>query len=182
MEQSQFCEHSVKQKIEGKWILRRILYIALPVFLLLLFSFVGLAQKNILPYFVVALLLDIPLFFFTWRTTRLEYEYTMTGGILVFSHICGGTARKVIFEQDLKSIHAAFPYTSEKGRETLQKYAPEVQYYALPSVNADANTDSDIWCCLFENEDGKRTAFYFELTDKAYRFLRTYAPAQTARR
>ncbi|MBO5269808.1 MAG: hypothetical protein J6B77_03415 [Clostridia bacterium] len=178
MEQSQFCEHSVKQKIEGKWVLKRVLYIALPVSLLLLFTFVGLVQKNVLPYIVVALLVDVPLFLFTWRTTKLEYEYTMTGGVLTFSHVYGGSSRKLIFETDLKTIHAAFAYASEKGRKALNEYAPEVQYFALPSENEADNAEREVWCCLFEGEDGKRTAFYFELTDKAYRFLRTYAPTR----
>lgn len=182
MEHSQFCEHSVKQKTEGKLIVKRALLVALYVFIPLLFTFIGLAQKNFLPYLAVALLIDLPTVLVTWRRTRIEYEYSMTGGLLVFSIVYGGSARKTVFEQDLRSIAAAFPYGSEEGRKRLGEYAPEVQHFALATQSEEENAEKEIWCCLFESDEGKRTAFYFELTDTAYRFLRLYANAATAPR
>ena len=182
MEHSQFCEHSVRQRIEGKWIAKRVGLILLYAFLPLLFTLVGLAQKNFLPFLVVALLIDLPLYLVTWRRTRVEYEYSMTGGLLVFSLVYGGSARKTVFEQELRSIEAAFPYGSEKGQKRLTDYAPEVQYFALATQSEEENAGKEIWCCLFENDDGKHAAFYFELTDTAYRFLRLYAGTVTAPR
>ena len=160
----------------------RVGLVALYVFIPLLAAFLGPIFKGLVPFLAVGLLLDLAVFLLTWRRTRVEYEYAMTGGILTFSEIYGGSTRKPIFEKSLKSITAAFPYGSERGMKQLEGYAPEKQYYALASRDAEVNKDKEIWCCLFENEDGERSAFYFELTDVAYRYLRSYANAVTAQR
>ena len=182
MESTRICEHSVKQKIEGKWIAMRAGLIALYLFLPLLFTFTGLVQKNFLPFLVVSLLVDLPIIFLTWRKTVLEYEYSMTGGVLTFSRIYGGTSRSIVFEIGMDAVKAAFPYGSEAGRKRLTEYAPEVQYFALATQDEESNAQTEIWCCLFEGEDGKHTAFYFELTDTAYKFLRSYAGGVTSPR
>ena len=182
MEITQFCEHAVKQKTEGKWIAKRVGLIVIYSFILLFAALLGLLYQNILPFLVVAALIEIGLIPLTWRRTVVEYEYAMTGGILTFSHIYGGSGHREIFSVELRSIEAAFPYRSETGMKRLNEYAPEKQYFALASENEEENRNKEIWCCLFENEDGKRSAFYFELTDTAYRFLRMYANSATASR
>lgn len=176
------CEYSVRQRIEGKWVLIRAGLIALYIFIPLFAAFLGPIFKNLVAFAAVGILIDVPVVLLTWRRTRVEYEYAMTGGTLVFSEIYGGSTRKPIFETELKTISAAFPYDSEKGRRQLSDYAPEVQYYALSTTDEERNREKEIWCCLFLGEDGKRSAFYFELTDTAYRYLRSYANAQTAGR
>lgn len=180
MEITQFCEHAVKQKTEGKWIAKRVGLIGLYTFILLVAALLGLLYKNILPFVVVAGLIECAIVPLTWRRTVLEYEYSMTGGVLTFTHIYGGSGHKHIFSVDLRSIEAAFPYRSEMGMKRLNEYTPEKQYFALASENEEENRDKEIWCCLFEDEDGKKTAFYFELTDTAYRFLKMYANSVTA--
>ncbi|MBR2908416.1 MAG: hypothetical protein IKC26_11110 [Clostridia bacterium] len=182
MEYSQICEHTVKQKLGGAQIALRIVFILLYTFILFVSTMLGLVWQALVPAITVAVLIDIPLFLVTWRKTRVEYEYTMTGGVLVFSRIYGGSARRVVFEQDMREIKAAFPYGSTDSTRILSKYAPEKQYFALSSQNADENRGKEIWCCIFEEEDEKTAAFYFELTDNAYRFLRTYAGSTTAKR
>ena len=182
MDNSQICEHSVKQKLEGKWILRRVLLIALYVFIGLVAALLGLIFKNPIPFIVVGGILIFALHLLLWRMTKLEYEYSMTGGELVFSRIYGGAARRIVFRQNLNEIDAAFPYKSEKGTKRMNEYAPEVQYFALSTQDEEENAGKEIWCCLFENDEGKRSAFFFELTDKAYRMLRFYASAATAAR
>ena len=102
LENTQFCEHAVKQKLEGKWIAKRIGLIVLYGFILLVAAFLGLLYKNILPFLVVAALIEVGLIPLTWRRTKLEYEYTMTGGILTFSYIYGGSSQKLIFEVEQK--------------------------------------------------------------------------------
>lgn len=157
----------------------RVLLVAGYVLLPLVAALVGLAAKNFLPFVAVAGLLDIPFVLLTFRRTKLEYEYAMTGGLLTFSYIYGGATRRLIFETALSDLRAAFPYASPTAGKRIGDYAPEVQYFALETQDAAENANKEIWCCLFENEGGKRAAFYFELTDAAYRCLRTYATAAT---
>lgn len=184
MEHSQFCEHAVKQKLEGKQIAIRIALIALYAFILFAAVMLGLVWKSVLPCAVVAVLMDLSLHLLLWRRTKVEYEYSMTGGVLVFSRIYGGSARKVVFEISLREIEAAFPYEGETAQKLLEEYAPEVQYFALATQNAAENRGKEIWCCIFETDDeeSKTVAFYFELTDNAYKFLRAYAGNVTANR
>lgn len=182
MEYSQICEHTVKERIEGTQIALRIAFILLYVLIVFVAMMLGLVWQALVPAVTVAVLIDIPLFLVTWRRTCVEYEYSMTGGVLVFSRIYGGSTRRVVFELNMREIKAAFPYGSADGTRMLSKYAPEKQFFALSSQNADVNRGKEIWCCIFDSEDEKTAAFYFELTDNAYRFLKTYAGSATAKR
>ena len=182
MENSLICEYAVKQRLEGKWIIKRALWIALYVLIGLLSSVIGLLMQNVVPFAAVGAMIAFTVYSLTFRLTKVEYEYAMTGGLLVFSIIYGGSAKKTVFTKNLSSIEAAFPYKGEKAAEMLEKYAPEVQYFALSTTETDENDDREVWCCLFENEDGKKAVFFFELCDKAYRCLKTYAPSATGKR
>ena len=182
MEYSQICEHTVKEKLGGAQIALRVGLVLLYAFILFAAMMLGLVWQALVPCLAVAVLIDIPLFLVTWRRTRVEYEYTMTGGILVFSRIYGGSVRKVVFELNMREIKAAFPYGNTDGMKTLSKHAPEKQYFALSSQNAEDNPGQEIWCCIFDGEDDKTAAFYFELTDNAYRFLKLYAGGAVAKR
>lgn len=182
MENSQICEYSVKQRIEGKWILKRGLLIALYVLIGLLSSVIGLLMQNVVPFAAIGMILAFTTYTLTWRLTKVEYEYAMTGGLLIFSIIYGGSAKRTVFTKNLASIEAAFAYKSEKAVKMLEKYAPEVQYFALSTTETDETDEREVWCCLFENEDGKKSVFFFELCDKAYRCLKTYAPSATGKR
>ena len=182
MEHSQFCEHAVKKKLAGPQIAARVGLIALYVLLLFVSTMLGLVWGAVLPCAVVALLIDLAIHLLLWKRTQIEYEYAMTGGVLTFSRIYGKSARHVVFSVNMKELQAAFPYGSAAGERLLGEYAPEVQHFALATQNAEDNKEKEIWCCIFEDEDEKTVAFYFELTDNAYRFLKIYASGVTEKR
>ena len=181
MEHSQFCEHAVKKKLSGGMIALRVAIAAVGSVILLLAFLLGLVWKYPLPVTVVTLLIELPIAILLWRRTSVELEYSMTGGVLVFSEIYAKSARRIVFEKSLGEIKAAFPYGGEQGSRRLAEFAPETEYFALSSNNAADNEGKEIFCCIFEN-GGRTSAFYFELTDTAYRFLRLYAGSVTAKR
>ena len=93
MEEFQTYEYAVKQRIEGKWIAARIGLILLYILFVIGWILFGLKTG------FVPLLCHIPLtlwmlVFFTWRYTSVEYEYSVTSGILTFSKIYSGRFRK----------------------------------------------------------------------------------------
>lgn len=182
MEHSQFCEHAVKKKLDGTALALRILIISVCTVVLLFALMLGLVWENPLPTLVVAALVTVPLGILFWRRTIIELEYSMTGGVLVFSRIYAKSARRIVFEKSLGEIKAAFPYGGEYGARRLFGYAPEIEHFALFSKNAEDNKDKEVFCCIFLDDEGKTNAFYFELTNNAYRFLKTYAGNVTAKR
>lgn len=182
MYQSQICEYAVKQKTEGIWIRRKILLVVLYAVILLVFPVFDLLLRTFPGFLMIGAIVDFALYGVTWRYTKVEYEYAMMGGVLSFSKIYGGNARKLMFETPMSSIDAVFPYHSEKGKAKLEAYAPEEQYFALSTRQTDENDDREIWCCLFRNENDTRAAFYFEMCDKAYVVFRQSCPAVTAAR
>ena len=182
MEQSQFCEHAVKKKLDGAAIALRILIITVCTVILLSALMLGLVWEYPIPTVIAAALVSVPIAILFWRRTALELEYSMTGGVLVFSRIYAKSARRIVFEKNLGEIKAAFPYGSEYGMRRLSEYAPEIEHFALSSINAEDNSGKEIFCCIFIDDAGRTNAFYFELTNNAYRFLKTYAGSATEKR
>ncbi len=182
MEYSQFCEHAVKKKLSGSAIALRVAIVAVGSLILLCAFMVGLVWKKPLPALAVAALIVIPIAVLLWRRTVVELEYSMTGGVLTFSRIYAKSARQIVFELNLEEIKAAFPYGGDDGTRRLAQYAPTVEHFALASDNASDNEGKELFCCIFDDDDGKTNAFYFELTDNAYRLLRLYAGGVTAKR
>ena len=182
MEHSQFCEHAVKKRLDGAAIALRALIIVFSAVILLAALMLGLVWGYPLPTVTATALVVVPIAILFWRRTVVELEYSMTGGTLVFSQIYAKSARRIVFEKSLGEIKAAFPYGGEYGMRRLSEYAPEIEHFALSSKNAEDNKDKEIFCCIFLDDEGKTNAFYFELTNNAYRFLKTYAGSVTAKR
>ena len=182
MEHSQFCEYAVKKKLDGGTIALRITIVTVGVAILFFSLLLGLVWENPLPTVAVTLLIEAPIIVLLLKRTSVELEYSMTGGTLVFSKIYAKSTRRIVFEKNLSDIRAAFPYGGEYGTRRLIEFAPEIEHFALPSKNTEDNANTEIFCCIFDDDEGKTNAFYFALTDTAYRFLKLYAGGVTAKR
>lgn len=116
----------------------------------------------------VALLIVV---YFTWRYTKIEYEYSITSGILTFSEIYGGRSRKTIVEFRLKDCVDIAPISEQ---DKLDDFGAEVSYVALSEKDAP-----DAYFATFENEKGRKCVFFFEATEKALKICRFYNPSHT---
>ncbi len=174
MNGSQSYEHSVKQKTEGIWIVRRILLVTLYVVFAGIWIVIGFRTAYIFPLAVISVILTWTLVFFTWKYVKVEYEYSVTSGVLTFSKIYGKRKRKVIFETLIKNAFLISPY---KGVyiERAGKFRTQRVYNALPSSSGNQNA----YIMIFEDDDEEKAAFLFEGDEKVLNIFKSYNPSST---
>jgi len=171
-------EHAVKQKIEGKWRLARIGLVALYVFFTL--SWVLLFIAVSIPHLIAILPLFLwMLVFFTWRYVCVEYEYSITSGVLTFSKIYNNRTRRKVLELTLRDAVSIAPLDGASHSERATAWHPEREFSAISSLRAP-----DIYIILFEltdkrKKEKRRAIFYFEPTAKALQICRFYNPSAT---
>ena len=167
-------EYVVQRKNKGSQKLKpAFLIIGYIIFALLALAFAVRSRLGA-PLVALAPLALALIVFLTWRYTKIEYEYSITSGILTFSEIYGGKSRKTIAEFRLKDCTAIAPLSDPDKRALAERYNAEISYIALSQKDA-----RDAYFATFENEKGKRCIFFFEATEKALKICRFYNPANT---
>ena len=168
-------EFVVAQKAEGRFLRRRILFLLLYAVYVIAFLGIGIITRIGIPLVALVPVTTWILIFFTWRYVQVEYEYSMTSGILVFTEIYGGRSRKKMMEVHIKDATAILPLSDPRTEVTVDCFAPDVVYSAVPSVNAE-----DTYVMLFEDrsekvkEKGKHVAFTFVATTQALKIMKYY--------
>ena len=111
----------------------------------------------------------------TWRRfIDIEYEYSITSGVVTFSKIYGNRSRKTFMEAKLKNAIAIAPLNDRIQKSRLDEYQPEIVYSALSSPDAE-----DGYFMIYESEDGHACAFLFEATAQTLKICRFYNPSAT---
>lgn len=170
-------EYVVAQRKEGKWIVRRVAFVALYVLYILGLLLVVVAVP--VGALMAPLLCFIPvttwmLIFFTWRYVNVEYEYTIVSGRLTFCKIYGHRTRREMLQLMLRDCHLIAPAGVREYDEKLELYAPERTFSALSSADTP-----DRYFATFENADGERCVFFFEATERTLKYCRLYNQAAT---
>ncbi len=165
MNESTTFEFVVAEKPEGK---RRFL--------------VTLARIGIIGFMVgfavLCCLLNVPMlailpvsflgvFMYFWKIFNREFEYSMTSGVMTFSHIYGGIRRKKVLEITIKECKEIAPVTDDTMKH-LNELGVEKDYRFVSSTSAD-----DMYFATFEH-DGRSCVAYFEATEKALSILYYY--------
>ena len=172
-------EFVVRQKIEGKWRAARAgliaLYILFPLTVLLL----GMKASVIAPLLALIPISLWILIFMTWRFVSVEYEYSITSGILTFAKVYGGRSRRKILEISLHDAVRIAPLDNEDEAARANQWIPEREYSGISSPRAP-----DIYFILFEDkaspkQEKRRAIFYFEATERALQICRFYNPSGT---
>ena len=174
MNEFQTYEIISHQKCEGIWIFKRIALILLYIAYVVTLLTAGLVTRIIVPLLAFIPLTTWMLVFFTWRYTDVDYECSMTSGVLTFSKIFGSRSRKTVFEVSIKSISHIAPYVFD-SKKRIDRYAPEEIYDARSSTRADRQ-----YFALFEDKKGKKSLFLFAPDDKMLKILRFYNAAAFA--
>ena len=164
-------EYVVARKNKGAKKLMPVLFIVGYVVFALGLLLFALATKIGAPLISLAPLALAVMIFFTWRYTKIEYEYSITSGILTFSEIYGGRSRKVITEFKLKECLKIAPL-AELDRHDEESVS--VTYNALPDKSSP-----NAYFATFDDERGRRCIFFFEATEKALKICRFYNPSHT---
>lgn len=168
-------EFVVAQKAEGRFLRRRILFILMYALYVAAFLGIGIITRIGIPLVALVPVTTWILIFFTWRYVQVEYEYSMTSGILVLTEIYGGRSRKKIMEVHIKDAAAILPLSDPHTEVEVDRFAPEVVYSAIPSVKAE-----DTYVLLYEDREdqvkgkGKHKAFTFVATTQALKIMKYY--------
>ncbi len=165
MNESTTFEFVVAEKPEGKRralvTLARIGIIAFMVGFAVFFCAINLIPLAILPVSFLGV------FMYFWKIFNREMEYSMTSGVMVFSHIYGGIRRKKMLELTIKDCKEIAPVTDDTMAH-LNALGVEKDYRFISSTSAD-----DLYYATFE-ENGKACVVYFEATEKALAILYYY--------
>ena len=175
-------EFSVKQRIEGKWILARAGLIFFYISYVAGWLTLGFTLRLVVPLLALIPVTLWILWFFTWRFVSVEYEYSITSGELTFSKIYGRRSRRAVLTLKLKDAVRIAPLDGGEESARAEAYRPEIAYSAISSLRAP-----DVYYILFEHGDknGKgrrkqhRAIFYFEATERALQICRFYNPSAT---
>lgn len=168
-------EFVVAQKAEGRFLRRRILFILMYAVYVVAFLAVGVITRIGVPLVALVPVTTWILIFFTWRYVQVEYEYSITSGILVFTEVYGGRSRKKMMQVTLKDAVAILPLSDPRTEAQVERFAPDIVYSAIPSVKAE-----DTYVLLYVDENdkvkgkGKHVAFTFVATTQALKVMKYY--------
>lgn len=173
-------EFVVAQKAEGRFLFRKILFMSLYILYIAVFLTVGLVTRIAVPLLALIPVTVWIISFFTWRYTNVEYEYSMTSGVLTFTEIYGGRSRKKIAEFRIKDAIAILPLDDEATAKQVERFNPIVNYCAIPSKEA---RDTYVLLCVDESVKiggkGRHVAFTFVATGQALKIMKYYNPTAT---
>lgn len=172
-------EFAVKQRATGAWLLARIALIVLYASVPLAVLPVCLLTRTLWPLYTVLPLGVWLLYFITWRYVAVEYEYSITAGVLTFSKIYNNRSRRRVLEIPLRDASRIAPLDNDTHSAFAAAWHPEKEYSAISSLAAP-----DIYYILFEHKDKKRgekrrAIFYFEATERALKICRFLNPSAT---
>ncbi|MBQ9780845.1 MAG: hypothetical protein IJW00_07850 [Clostridia bacterium] len=165
MHESNTYEFVVAEKPTGMRKLKKTFYrlavLSVPIGFAILCLALQLYPVVILPLSFLGVVL------YFWKLFNVEFEYSLTSGIMTFSRINGSIRRKKLLELTIKEMHEIAPYTDDAKAhlETL----PLVKNHVYVSTMAA----DDIYYAVFE-QDKELHVVYFEATEKALHILHYY--------
>ena len=156
-------EYTVAKKVEGKYLLNRILMILGYVVFGGAFFF-GLFLAHLYPLMAFIILVEWIVVFFTWRYVSVEYRYeTLSGGIKFFT-VYGGKTKKEELSLRIKDFSELGAYTEEIGALSFDK-----KYSFVSSENKQ-----DVYYGIFTDGEGKNCIVLFEAIDRSLKILKFY--------
>ena len=159
-------EYAATQKSEGKWLIYRILLMALYIsYTAGYFIFIFVTRMIPLGALIPVTLWII--IYFTWKYTKPDYKYVIEAGKLTFYVLYGNKKKRQKAEIQISSAEKIAPVHDIS--DEISAFAPQNTYNALPSVNA-----ADAYAALYKDEAGKRCVFYFVATAQALKLLHFY--------
>ena len=164
-------EFTVSQKHEGRYFWARILLFAAYVLYVIVVVIIGALTRIVAPMLALIPVSVWMLVFFTWRYVNVDYEYSITSGVLTFTKIYGNRSRKKITEIRLKDAQAIAPLGDRLQKSRLEAWGAEQVWSALSSSSA-----MDAYFITYINDKKEKCAFLFEATEKALKICKYYNP------
>lgn len=130
----------------------------------------GLVFEVFILFLVIAVGAAFIAFVMLRRYSSVDFEYSIADGTMTFAEIYGKRARRVTMVFDIKRCVRIASADDPK----IEAFGAVERYFALSSPEAE-----NVYCACFEGERGKKTAVYFEATEKALKILKSCNPAAT---
>ncbi len=166
--ENQSLEYIIKQKNEGRTILKKVgllIVYALLFVILALIVIIFAAPAFQMLFLILDLILCAMIAFISWRFVCIEYEIVFSSGELVLTVIYGKSIRRTWLTVPINSIYEIGIY-DDPAYEKLCKTSLQKNHIAVSSMSAET-----IYYALFD--DGKdHCALYFEVDDRAISYLR----------
>lgn len=167
-------EYVVEQKTEGKYRWRKIGLIALYIVYVVTFFSIGVLTTILVPCIALIPVTTWMLIYFTWRYVNIEYEYSISSGVITFTKIYGSRTKKTITEIKIKDASLIAPFSDKLQESKFEAYGAKNVYNALSSLYAE-----DAYFMLYVNEKKERCAFAFEATTQALKICKYYNSTAT---
>lgn len=159
-------EYTVKEAKNSALIFKRVTLIALYVLWTAGVVLVGFFLGALVPMAAIALISAWVLYFFTWRLTQVEYEYSFFAGTLTVCRVLGGRSRRVLVEVSLRNLASVYPCDEE--------HAPRIEAYGADrTVFAASSSESqELYAAMWNDEENVKCVLYFEPNEKAIKLMR----------
>lgn len=160
-----YAEYSVKKRVEGMYVLNRVLMVLFYIIATLAYIIFCTAVKYFLWFLVILPVFVMMIIYFTWWRVSVEYKYTVDHATFTVKTVYGGRYERLMFEEKTKDITLVAPYRNEykEKADALIKSASEISY-AVSSKKA-----SNICFAVC----GEKIVF-FEMTPHALTALKYY--------
>lgn len=157
-----YCEFLTPVKASGKYMLLRILVIAVAILLSVTMLVLTL---NTIP--VVSFMCLVLIIFFSWfvfQFTKLEYEYVIATGELTLTKILGARTRKDILRLKMSDIFSITPLSDVKSLAISE----ERVFYACNKEDGNAV------CLGYNGEKGEKNVLVISAPSKTVSCLKYY--------
>jgi uncharacterized membrane protein YphA (DoxX/SURF4 family) len=168
MDPSLTYEYVASPQKQASYKLKRLLMILAYIAYVAVLLLIGFNTRLLIPMLALVPLSTWIIVWLTWRYVSVEYEYSLTGGVMTLNKIYGGRSRKRVAEIRIKDMTLIAPFDGEFIRRA-EAYAPE----RTIDFTSDLQKD-EVYFALYETEDKRRGILYFEVTEQSLRILRYY--------
>ena len=161
-------EYVVTPKMTPALRMKKMLFIALYILWGGGLIIVGSAVRIIAPLLAFIPVTLWMLIFFTWKYTKVAYEYSFWGGELKVNRLLGERSHKKLVEVKIRELKHIYRCNSENS-EKIKEFSADTEILAASSNDAER-----LVAALWIDENGKKMILYFEADDKAVRILKYY--------
>ena len=171
MDNFETYEYVIVPKNTPKRTVKKILFISLYVLFVLAWLLFGVNS----PFPALLALIPITLWmliFATWRYVNVEYEYSVTSGVITFSYIYGGRSRKQVGELDIRQVDELLPLSDPFTERRLDGFDPEAGDFFISSKDSET-----AYAAIYVDEDGVKCVVYLEVLPMLMKSFKIYNSA-----
>ncbi len=169
-------DYTVAKKVEGKYLLAKILYlvgfVAVLVAVMVILS-IPLGSYGVLAGLAMSGIGGWILWFFTHRYVEIEYSYAIENGELICTEIYGNKSDKLLLRTKMSNIEKTAPYEDPYKAEA-DAFDEKDRIYLISSPSSD-----QIYFSIYKKEDGSKGVVFYEGSNKTIRAFKYYNSQNT---